>query len=146
MILFLDFDGVLHPEPSGDDFLFCRVPLLWQLLRAHQNIEVVFSTSWRAAYQFDELVDFCTYGGGEDLAYRFVGSTPNHPGDHLRETECLAWMQEHRPSDAWIAVDDQADGFWPGRSNLYLVNRNIGLTETDVQKIMGETIKWNLKQ
>ena len=33
MILFLDFDGVLHPlMRRGLDF--CRLPLLWEILRA----------------------------------------------------------------------------------------------------------------
>jgi hypothetical protein len=28
LILFLDFDGVLHPQPCFADSAFCRLPLL----------------------------------------------------------------------------------------------------------------------
>lgn len=32
MILFLDFDGVLHPHLRHEPD-FCRLPLLWEILR-----------------------------------------------------------------------------------------------------------------
>jgi len=42
MILFLDFDGVLHPELDGapDDFV-CRRHL-WKILRTCLDVNVVF--------------------------------------------------------------------------------------------------------
>ena len=40
MILFLDFDGVLHSCDAGDDALFVSVPYLWQILRRRPEIEV----------------------------------------------------------------------------------------------------------
>lgn len=33
MILFLDFDGVLHPEPSLAKDAFCRLPLIEEILQ-----------------------------------------------------------------------------------------------------------------
>ena len=34
MILFLDFDGVLHSLfGENDDGYFCRLPVLWEILR-----------------------------------------------------------------------------------------------------------------
>jgi hypothetical protein len=75
-ILFLDFDGVLHPiQRSEPDF--CRLELLWKILRACPDVEVVFSTSWRKIYSPDEIIEFVTFGGGEDMAHRFIGSTPS---------------------------------------------------------------------
>jgi hypothetical protein len=131
MILFLDFDGVLHPMPAGDAGLFSRAPLLWQLLKACQTIEIVFSTSWREAHEFDLLVDFATHGGIEgDITHRFLGATPEL--DRLREDECRAWMQANRPGGDWIALDDNATMFKPGCPNLHLVNYTTGLTDEDV--------------
>ena len=76
MIIFLDFDGVLHSHDIDDDkYLFSRVSLLWQILRGCPGVDVVFSTSWRNTYQFYELIDFVNYGGGEDLEHRFIGTT-----------------------------------------------------------------------
>ena len=76
MILFLDFDGVLHPHLRHEPD-FCRLPLLWGILRAAPEAKVVFSTSWREVYRPDEMVEFVTYGGGEDLAHRIIGQTPS---------------------------------------------------------------------
>ena len=106
MILFLDFDGVLHPEQLGEDE-FCRAPILWEVLRECVHVKVVISSSWREIYTLDELVEFVTRGGGEDLANRIIGATP-HPekgqtlfarykfrpksdGHRLRECEIHLW-------------------------------------------------------
>lgn len=144
-ILFLDFDGVLHPKNTDQETVFCCVELLWKILRACPNVEVVFSTSWRELHKFDELLDFVTYGGGEDLVRRFIGVNPsillesgaNHAGQlYQREEECLSWLvtniQSHHP---WLALDD-AD-CWFARPNLYLVNPETGLTDADVLAIVG---------
>ena len=51
MILFLDFDGVLHPE--GEDHIlnggadFCFLPRLETLLREFPFVKIVISSSWR---------------------------------------------------------------------------------------------------
>lgn len=74
MILFLDFDGVLHPYPLHVDDqhaeLLMHTPLLWSLLRRLPELQVVVSSSWRERFNMDYLVDFLTYGGGEELADR----------------------------------------------------------------------------
>jgi len=47
MILFLDFDGVLHPEFSHESRHFCCLPVLEQVVRQLQDCEVVISSTWR---------------------------------------------------------------------------------------------------
>lgn len=148
MILFLDFDGVCHPESGDAEALFCRVELLWQILRACPETEVVFSTSWRESYKFDELLEFVTYGGGEDLARRFVGATPlvvrgkwayQTERSYHREAECRLWLagnnQQHRP---WLVLDDTA--FWFKGPTLYLVNHQNGLTDADVAAVIARIL------
>ena len=76
MILFLDFDGVLHPFQARDEGYFCCVPHLLEILRQHPEIRVVFSTSWRGEFPFPRLVEFVTADGRENLAHRFIDSTP----------------------------------------------------------------------
>lgn len=121
MILFLDFDGVLHPEnPDRPEDFSCRSHL-WQILRACPTVEVVFSTQWRDIHTIDDLVEFVTKGGGEDLAHRFIGATSLIGGVHSiagaavyhtgqfyrREMKCRLWLsdneQQGRP---WLALDD----------------------------------------
>lgn len=141
MILFLDFDGVLHHFPCEDRDLFCRLPLLWRLLRKHPEIEVVFSTAWREQLPLAIMTKYVTQDGGEDLAPRFVGATP-HDIDHdvaceSRLIECESWLAENgRERECWIALDDIPIlfGHKPGQ-NVYLVNRDHGLRDHDVEAI-----------
>lgn len=144
-ILFLDFDGVLHPlmrrEPD-----FCRLPLLWKILRACPEVQVVFSTSWREIYAAEKMVGFVTSGGGEDLTDRILGSTPRTPRARstdivgispIRHVECLRWLdengQQHR---TWLAIDDIPEIFPPDSPTLYVVNGKTGLTVDDVEAII----------
>lgn len=145
MILFLDFDGVMHPFPAIDAPMFARASFLWRVLRACPEVRVVFSTSWRDEFPLEELVEFVTYGGGEDLAGRFVGITPNieHEGYYgRRDLEIEYWLAEHAVGAQWLALDDMQALFADageahcGHENLYLVGYKIGLTEKDVEKIV----------
>lgn len=144
MILFLDFDGVLHPETieRGDE-LFCCCSHLWSVLEALPSVEVVFATTWRNKYRFEELVALVTAGGGEHLASRFVGATPdvlrNASGDTYRnrEVECLAWLCGNgQSSREWIAVDDVASGFSFPQPRLVLIDPAMGLTANDVDRVL----------
>ena len=124
LLLFIDFDGVLHPEPCSDDEYFCKTPLLWQILRTCENISVVFSTSWRHLYSFEALVDGVTRGGGENLAHRFAGKTPtirSHSDYEPRGVECQHWLEANGHSDAvWLALDDTRHNFHGGQ--LHRIN------------------------
>jgi hypothetical protein len=139
MILFLDFDGVLHPV-GGKAEMFCQLPLLWHLLRACPEVQVVFSTSWRETYRFDYLVDFATSNGGEDLVNRFISSTPvpelseDDPFDRL--SECVAWLQENgHTTSPWLAIDDH-EAWFQGSPNLYLTDKATGLQDSDIEEII----------
>lgn len=43
VILFVDFDGVLHPENKGAVFTCTNV--LWKVLRLHPKLRVVISSA-----------------------------------------------------------------------------------------------------
>jgi len=135
-ILFLDFDGVLHPllrrEPD-----FCRTKLLWKILLACPDVKVVFSTSWRDIYLFDELVNFVTSGGSEHLAVRFIGTTPKIDGLHgRRDLEIQHWLDTNGHSGQWLAIDDMLGLFLDEYPNLYLIDGSRGLTDADVLAII----------
>ncbi len=144
MILFLDFDGVLHSlSGKNDDEYFCRLPVLWEILRTCPEVEVVFSTSWREIYRPEQMLDFVTANGGEDLRHRFIGQTPSISVDpdaddyRSREIECLAWLSENDRGHAhWLALDDLEYWFSHKSPNLYLVNELTGLTEDDIPAII----------
>lgn len=148
MILFLDFDGVLHPIRCVDGIdapLFSCAPALWEILRACPEVEVVFSTAWRVSYPLCELVKFTTQGGGEDLAHRFLGTTPDLESEGYygcRNVEIQSWLDDHAPTAPWLALDDMPQlfcGFEDEEDayiNLYIVNHRSGLTDQDVLEIM----------
>lgn len=137
-ILFVDFDGCLHPHLRQEPD-FCRLPLLWQILRACPDVQVVFSTSWKEVYRHDEMVEFVTWGGGEDLAARIIGATPNiDTGNQCsrRDLEIQSWLDANGHTGQWLAIDDMAELFNGGHPNLYVVDKRYGLTDADVLAII----------
>lgn len=139
MILFLDFDGVLHPYPLHIDDQYAELlqhtPLLWTLLRQHPDLRIVVSSSWRERFPVSYLTDFLTYGGGEDLIDRVIGTTPilNHVE---RDRECTAWLKTNGHIDTpWLALDDQPAMFMRYREQLYHVNPKHGLRDFDISQI-----------
>jgi hypothetical protein len=149
MILFLDFDGVLHPQAVvQEEKLFCCRSHLWAVLEAVPTIEVVFSTTWRRNHRFEELVSLVTQGGGEHLANRFIGTTPDALRNEFsdtyrsRESECLAWLYGNgEPWREWIAVDDIAYWFSFPQPRLVLIDPATGLTTSDVARITDKLLQ-----
>ena len=113
MILFL----------QNNENLFCRTPLLWQILRTCPNTKVVFSTTWRDSYNFEYMLDFVTYGGGEDLSARFVGSIPNLESEGRygrRDLEIQRWLDTNNHAGPWLALDDMVELFSGVHPNLFV--------------------------
>ena len=97
MILFLDFDGVLHR--FGDRITdYCRfLPRLEAVLRDYPDVKIVVSSDWRKHHTLEELHGFFF----ADIGKRVVGLTPvlqsemNPQGPTgIRRHEAMAWMQE----------------------------------------------------
>jgi hypothetical protein len=136
MVLFLDFDGVLHPfsRPNGP---LVHVPYLERVLRDFPDVDIVISSAWREAHSLQQLRTF--FSG--DIAQRIVGVTPQldslkHP--FIREAEIVAWLHDTvRVSDKWVALDDIPSFFSPGCRNLVLVDSDVGFneaTESELRK------------
>lgn len=138
MILFLDFDGVLHANGGDSDHFSCA-PALWALLRRHPETRVVFSTGWRFERPLDELRQLVCANGGEDLADRFISATPllRHDVDERsREKDCLAWLAAHgKEGERWLAIDDMPSLFTRDAAYFYHVNPKRGLMYYDVERI-----------
>lgn len=141
--IFLDFDGVLHPEGLDDaSRLFECAPRLWAILRAVPAAQVVFSTSWRSHHSLGELNDYATAGGGEDLAGRFIGGTPKIRtfdeigADLHRENECIAWREQAGHIGAWLAIDDIQHWFSTPSRNVFITDYRVGLSDNDVPLII----------
>jgi hypothetical protein len=134
-ILFLDFDGVTHPDPCRKSEYFCQLPLIESALRAHKRLDVVISSSWRYDHQLTELQAFFS----SDMGSRVIGVTPSvartddegwiphHLLQHHREWECRKWIREQRPvGTPWLAIDDAPDWFTPGCAHLLQTQSECG--------------------
>ena len=56
MIVFLDFDRVMHPVNPND--LFCREDHLARVLRDFTSVELVISSAWRKTHTLKNLQTF----------------------------------------------------------------------------------------
>jgi hypothetical protein len=135
-IVFLDFDGVTHPELCTREELFCFLPYVEAVVRENPGVDLVISSSWREHFSLEQLREFFS----ADIAPRVVGATPSNkdrmdnwlPGSalrHEREAQCEAWMRQNRPwGTPWLAIDDRAHWFRPDCSDLLLTSSAVGFT------------------
>ncbi len=139
MILFLDIDGVLHPDPATQEQAFCNRHHFCKLLITLPYVKVVISSDWRLHHSLEEIKSFILKDAEEDLAERIVGVTPFVPEWKVeycgRERECLMWLQENNEKK-WLAIDDIASNFSFGSSQVYLTDYRIGLTENDIKLLI----------
>ena len=135
MLLFLDFDGVLHPEYHEicvpDDVAFCHLPRFEVIMREYPSVEIIISTSWRTILNLECLRRYFS----TDISQRVIGVTPiladeNSYQPALREKEILAWLvANQRTAEKWIAVDDRTWQFVNHRAQLVACVGYRGLDE-----------------
>lgn len=138
MIIMLDIDGVLHPDPAANDQLFICLPLLHQLLVAVTTAKVVVTSDWRLNHSVDDLRNLL-FANAPSLHKRLIGVTPSlaeYKNEYRgRELEVLMWLSQHG-NQPWLALDDIAGHYTYGSSNLYLTNYKTGLTAKDTSAIL----------
>lgn len=139
MLLFLDFDGVLHPAVNyAPEQLLCKLSLLEAVLHHCPWVEVVVSSTWRESRTLAELRAVFS----PDIASRIIGLTPawrdvqdeTAYGTYVRQAEIEHWLRAHdRAWEHWLAVDDQKHLFRPFCKNLLVTNGATGLTAADCE-------------
>lgn len=149
-LLYLDFDGVLHPSSvyceSGNKVvlrdatgheLFEHAVILESILKQFPDIRLVLSTNWVAALGFDATLSRLPPG----LQKIVVGATfdpklMDHGAFSLlgRGVQVGDDVRRREPS-AWVALDD-ADEWWATehRKNLILTDSKLGLGEHRAQR------------
>lgn len=139
MILFLDFDGVVHPEPSKAEHAFCRMPLLEEILLDFPDVEIVVSSAWRLDWKIEHesvagLLDHFTFllrnrvvGVTPDLRDRDPATAPDGLGQYLREWECVEWLRLNRPPGTpYLMLDDRDWWFRPNNPRVMIVDCDDG--------------------
>ena len=124
MILFLDFDGVLHPMFPREDLKhaenqhFSYMPRLESVLRDFPHVDIVVSSDWRKMHTLEQLRGFFS----PDIAQRIIGVTPAVErvgvavsyAERVRHSEVLAWLDANgHAATPWLALDDDPENFPP---------------------------------
>jgi hypothetical protein len=120
VILFLDIDGVLHPDPPQPDQRLRSLPRLVAILRDFPQVEVVISSLWRGHLTLNQLREIFP----ADLRERIIDVTPiaERVDGWLparREGEILDWLEASgRAAEPWLALDDAGWQFTQHRDRL----------------------------
>ena len=134
-IIFLDFDGVLHPDGVG---LFSQLSIFERFLTDMPEAEVVISSTWREDHTLDQLRGFFSPA----LQDRISGVTPSlEDGYELggRQREIQSYLSSEELSDrncAWVALDDIAMFFEDACQKLVLTDSSKGFTEQEGEQLV----------
>lgn len=142
MIIFLDFDGVLHPFPMAPTSIhFSSLAPFWKVLTKMPEVSVVITSTWRERASLPQLVKLLTANGGEEFTNRFIGITPilESVSDYvpgIRQREIESWLIDNcLTEEHYIILDDIEEYFDSSCTHLYLVDGTTGLTEHDAEMI-----------
>ena len=149
MILFLDFDGVLHPtwESSPREGywipyrgpMFVRAHVLAEILRPYRDrINIVISSTWGASRSLDELKALLP----AEVAGRVIDAVHHQlppledftRGNEIdcRYAEISYYLNATSFAGDWVALDDDDDG-WPSEQRNHLVHADRDLGEITIQ-------------
>lgn len=132
-VIFLDFDGVLHPE-CNNDMHFCY---LWNFIDTLREFDpnglapIVISSAWRLSDTLQSLRSHFP----DHVARQIVGVTPEFMPEPafgwamrgeptrscIRQREIEKWMRDYAPSGDWLAIDDRPSMFQDNCPNLFTV-------------------------
>ena len=144
--LYLDFDGVLHPDAvyrfgrrielrRPGHALFECAPILEQHLAPYPQLQIVLSTSWVRVLSYDDARGWLP----PSLRVRVVGATwHSHMQQdrwHVMTRFEQVWSDVCRNRHTrWLAVDNDDEG-WPARYRDRLVHTadEVGLADAGAQ-------------
>jgi hypothetical protein len=134
-ILFLDFDGVLHPDGVA---LFSKLRLFEEHVLRMPEVEIVISSTWREDHSLDELRSYFSV----PLRDRIIGVTPSLEdgydcGGRQREIEAFLDSAGCSSDNAsWVALDDMPLFFASHYPHLILTDSAQGFTESNGQALL----------
>lgn len=109
IVIFLDFDGVLHKfgeDALDDEFrllpnpnLFCWRGILAEALRPWPEVKIVISSDWARLFSDENLARLI----GPELGERMIGVVETRAADRAREVLKDA---QRRGLSRWLALDD----------------------------------------
>ena len=138
-VLFLDFDGVLHPTmedlDDGSDAciatpLFGWLPVLAAALHRYPDVGITVQSTWRYTHDDDELRELLG-----PLGVRFLGATPRGP----RYESILWWLHLNPSFVSRRILDDNPREFpEPPPAELILCHPHYGVSDPVVLAQLAE--------
>lgn len=131
-ILFLDFDGVLHPSMCDSEKTLSKAPLLAALMTEFP-CRIVISSSWRFQYTLEQIKKILP----KAISNQVIGMTGDaFNGAHQRYNEIKFYLQVHGKSLAdWKALDDSHNEFPKDCGNLIVCNQITGLGQKQIMEL-----------
>lgn len=166
MILFLDYDGVLHPDAAylvngrpqllAEGSLFMWAPILEEALAPHPQVQIVLSTSWvRVLKSFSRTRAYLPLA----LRARVIGATwhsgmaRHHEGAHRVDASWFQALSRYDQiaryvsraglrAEHWLAIDDDSEA-WPTESRDHLVETDgaLGLASASVRSELARRLQ-----
>lgn len=132
-LVFLDFDGVLHPTKSNKHEKF-KPDAIQSVNRILDELEanIVLSTAWRMDFSIEKFNAW--------FKNRIIDTTPVHDLDLKKENprfhEVIDFLTVHDWLHVpWIAIDDKRLHY-PDSSPAYITDHKFGLTSKDADTII----------
>ncbi len=129
-LLFLDFDGVLHPHEHYRHQYFSSLPRLEALLRDYPSVNIVITSSWRESFDLNELRQFFC----EEIAPRIIVVTTciDDRKPFRRYREIQQFLAKYAGLQTpWLALDDMAFHYPQPCPQLIVCNLRTGFGKTE---------------
>ncbi|HOY70272.1 MAG TPA: HAD domain-containing protein [Methylotenera sp.] len=163
MIIYLDFDGVLHPDAvfnppnrplvlRAEGELFMHAQILDDALAPYSQAKIVLSTSWVRVLGYDRTLSKMPL----KLKERVIGATwhsqmnhqmyQNSYGGNMNRFEQIECHASRTGFKKWLAIDDLFSGYevdeWPEshRHHLILTDQEKGLSCKNIQAELKEKL------
>ena len=132
-LIFLDFDGVLHPNFSSGSEYFSHAGYLRDALDGFaEGVEIVISSSWRFHWSTTAILQRLP----KPLASMVTGITPiGEPGRHQRYREIQAYLSSRMGQYDWRALDDAVNEFPKDCAELIECDGRIGLDDLSAARL-----------
>ena len=142
--LFLDFDGVLHPNKLSESNYFEFEERLIPICGMVPDLRIVLSTSWTQIHGFEMTRDFLH----PNLARKVVGMTYDGRADWddlSRFEQIKSYVDKHEISE-WIALDDDVKDWHTGYTrNIVKCNGRTGIGADKARiALLLATAKWRI--
>lgn len=129
-LLFLDFDGVLHPTDFAGQAPFSRAALLEETLSQFAP-KIVISSSWRFTHSLEKLQKILPSHIGQHVIGLTGGAVI---GKHPRFMEIQNYLQGFGPVN-WRALDDSYWEFPSPCAKLIRCNPNTGIGDKQILEL-----------